>query len=288
MRKLTCLFGIIFFCATVGKTWHWAKDGFSIVRTKVWENGLSETLGEEAVRALEQPFHYLARGHQCYAFESEDGQFVIKLPRTDRYRLPFWLRSINLPILANYREKIRTDLSRRETFILESFRIAYEELRGQTALLAMHLQISENLGKTVVIFDRLGRSYQLPLHQTAFILQRKKAILMNVFQEALQCGERATAEQMLDAFLEVIAERAKHGILNKDPSFLKNFGFGDAVAFQIDIGSFYRKEGIVGQDAYEKSIRETTGPVRDWLAKQDPEMLKILDQKLTLLYERPI
>ena len=63
-------------------------------------------------------------------------------------------------------------------------------------------------------------------------LQRKKPILMTEFQRALRDGRRPEAEKMLDAFVEAIAERARRGILNKDPSFIRNFGFDGERAFR--------------------------------------------------------
>lgn len=180
------------------------------------------------------------------------------------------------------------NLSRREAFLLESFRVSYEELRDQTALLALHLGKSEDRGEKIRIVDRIGRSYEMPLHNTAFILQRKKPILMAEFQKALREGSRDRAEQMLEAFLQVIVDRAKLGILNKDPSFLRNFGFDGKSAFQIDIGSFYRVKGISGRIAYEKSIRETVGPVREWLASVDREMAESFDQMLERFYNGPV
>jgi hypothetical protein len=285
LRKIVGVVLLLLFSAVVGKSWHWAKDGFSLARTHVWSDAYSSPLDEEAARAMNQTFRYLSRGHQCYAFASEDGEYVIKIPRTDRYRLPFWVRALPFP---SYREKKREDIGRREAFLLESFQISFDELRDQTALLAMHLSKTEDEGRTVRIVDRLGRSHELPLYNTAFILQRKKRILMDVFQDALRSGKREVACQALDAFLAVVSERARKGILNKDPSFIRNFGFDGTKAFQIDIGSFYRRKGIVGREAYCKSIRETMAPVRDWLADLDPSMLQLVDEKLERLYREPL
>lgn len=283
MKRLAVFFFLISFCAGTGKIWHFAKDGFSIRRCHVWDFSVSSGLSEESRSALNQTYIYLSRGHQCYAFVSEDGNYVIKIPRTDRYHTAFWLNLF--PQRKQMRQK---NLSRREAFLLESFRVSYEELRDQTALLALHLGKSEDRGEKIRIVDRIGRSYEMPLHNTAFILQRKKPILMAEFQKALREGSRDRAEQMLEAFLQVIVDRAKLGILNKDPSFLRNFGFDGKSAFQIDIGSFYRVKGISGRIAYEKSIRETVGPVREWLASVDREMAESFDQMLERFYNGPV
>jgi len=283
MKKISLLFLLICFCAGVGKAWHLAKDGFSIRRCQVWDFGVSDGLSEESQIALKQTYSYLSRGHQCYAFVSEDGNYVIKIPRTDRYHTAFWLN-----LFPEMKKERQENLSRRESFLLESFRVSYEELRDQTALLALHLGTSEDRGEKIRIVDRIGRKYVMPLNKTAFILQRKKPILMAEFQRALTEGRRDQARQMLQSFLHVVADRARLGILNKDPSFLRNFGFDGKIAFQIDIGSFYRVKGIFGREAYDKSIRETVGPVREWLATVDREMAESFDQMLERYYNESI
>ncbi|MES2273513.1 MAG: hypothetical protein V4487_04925, partial [Chlamydiota bacterium] len=70
------------------------------------------------------------------------------------------------------------------------------------------------------------------------------------------------------------------GILNKDASFIDNYGFDGQKAFFIDVGSFYRLQGIEGATAVEKSLHDTMCPVKEWLAKIDPQMLQLFEQQI--------
>ena len=282
MRKVVSVVALILFCAAIGKTWHWAKDGFSLSRISVWETGYNSSLDDEALSALDQPFYYLGRGHQCYAFESRDGRYVIKIPRTDRYHLPFWLRALPL---TDYRNKIQSDIGSRERFLLNSFQISFEFLREETALLALHLGKSKDEGRILSIVDRLGRMHRLPMRDVAFALQRKEGILMNRFQEAIASGDRAKARQILFSFADTIIERAKKGILNKDGAFMRNYGYDGSKAYQIDIGSFYRIDGISLREACAHSMEATFCPVRPFLAKIDPELLEALNRKIDAVLE---
>ena len=45
----------------------------------------------EIQSALNQNYHYLAKGAQCYVFSSSDGKYVIKFFRQSLYHLPFGL-----------------------------------------------------------------------------------------------------------------------------------------------------------------------------------------------------
>jgi hypothetical protein len=104
--------------------------------------------------------------------------------------------------------------------------------------------------------------------------------LIKTFLEVRRQGNKKEAEQLLDALLDAIVERAQRGILNRDRSFLRNYGFDGQKAYQIDVGSFFHKPEMALEAVYEKSIRDSTDPVREWLAKTDPEMLPYFDKNL--------
>lgn len=283
LKRTFCLFVLVVFCALVGKSWHIAKDGFNVQRTYC---SLTKAENEEPLDAiLQQTYTYLGRGHQCYAFGSEDGKLVIKLPRYDRYRLSFFQRTCPFSFLTSNREIIRKDIERRRDFLIRSFELAFEELREETALLHLHLHRTEHLTQPLVIKDRLGRTYRLDPNRTAFLVQEKKPVMMAFFQEQLKKGDRKGAEEILDAFLHVITVRSEKGIYNKDPSFMRNFGWEEGKGVQIDVGSFYRKPNVSSKEAREKSFQETTTHVKNWLADLDKDMLNVFDRKVEKIKE---
>lgn len=272
LRKICVLFFLVSFVALMGKGWHWAKDGFSFQRTRFPLGPLEAAHPDSEVRdALNQTYSYLGRGHQCYAFESADKKFVLKLPRYDRYVLPFWLRACQFSFLEEKRKNLRLDKEHRLRFLLNSFQIAYEELNEETALIYLHLNETNAFQSKTKIIDRIRRGYWIDLDSSAFILQKKKPLMMPAFQKSLKAKDQTAAKEILNAFLDVIAIRAKKGIFNKDPSFLRNFGY-DEKGVQIDIGSFYRKPGIDGEIAFKPSFLQTVGHVQDWLNGVDPEI----------------
>ena len=77
---------------------------------------------------------------------------------------------------------------------------------------------------------------------------------------------------MLLSFLKIIDIRAQKGIFNRDPSFLKNFGWDGEKSIQIDIGSFWSRSDLPKEEAYFLSLKEGIAPFRQWLDKIDPEM----------------
>jgi hypothetical protein len=272
LRKIAILLCLVALCCGIGKGIHLARIGFSLRRIAAPVQTKLVIWNSEADLALDQPFRYLGRGRQCFAFSSLDGKYVLKFPRTDIYQIPLWMRT--LPVPLTFRESYRAEKLAREKFVLTSMKIAYEDLKEDTGIMGLHFGKTPDLGKSITLIDALGYPYHLPAHSATFILQTKQPILMKAFLEALHSGDLTLGKQILDAFIDVVVARGSKGIWNKDESFLRNYGFDGKKGYQIDIGSFYRKADGPA------SIRDTMHPVRTWLAKTDSEMLSYFDSAL--------
>ncbi len=281
-KKIIVLALMVLAGAGIGKGWHWAKDGFHILRVRTAypaRPDLSKPASLEVLKALDQPFHFIGRGRQCYAFASLDGKYVLKLPRLDMFELPFWLKTCRFSFLDPYRKELLARFSWREKFTLNSFQIAFDELQKETGVIYLHLYQTDDLKNSVVVIDRLGWRYRLDLDKMPFILQQKHSLMLPAFESSLKSGDLKRAEEILEAFIVVIESRSRKGIFNKDSSFLPNFGFDGEKGIQIDIGSFYRKPSM-GPEAFEASFRETAKHVHEWLAGIDSEITDWFDQRI--------
>lgn len=280
IRKIPPLLCLIIFSLLVGKGVYFLKKGFSPRRIHALNHFVHEDWDAETNEALNQTFHYLGRGRQCFAFASTDGKYVLKFPRTDIYKTPFWVQVLGT---SSYRKKLEQGHQIREEFILNSFHISSNELKNQTALLATHLGKSQPSKRVLTLKDALGCTHRLALHNTSFVLQYKRPLLMKEFAKARKNGDNALAQKILSSILATIAERAKMGILNRDRSFLRNYGYKDGTAYQIDIGSFFKDPSLSKSQAYEKSLRDSSDPIKEWLSENDPDMLPHLEANLNKL-----
>jgi hypothetical protein len=283
LRRLCILSLLALSIAVSGRLWYLSKDGFNVNRLhfSLWSDPTRESENVEHVNALLlEPYHYIGRGRQCYVFASSDGRYVLKLPRFDRYDLPFFWRAMPTSFMESYRKSLFQGRQERLIFTLESLRIAATDLRNETAVVYLHLHQTKTLPQRFVVYDRLNRPLKIDLNQLAFVLQEKKAIMMPLCIKALKDGDRKTAEKMMLAFLDMIDIRAQKGIFNRDPSFLKNFGWDGEKSIQIDIGSFWRRSDLSENEGYLLSLREGTGPFREWLAKMDEEMFDWFEKQL--------
>lgn len=96
-RKLSVLYILIISIVPllllgIGVPLCFEKNGFSVRKISSKEEGKGaweplpcsqEMLDDLCHQVFSQRYRYLGSGHQCYAFESEDEQFVIKFFKTE-------------------------------------------------------------------------------------------------------------------------------------------------------------------------------------------------------------
>jgi hypothetical protein len=275
MRKELILLLLIGLLLGVGKAWHLTKDGFQFRRALfplIAQDAPANS--DEIAPFLRQSFYYIGRGHQFYAFESADGKYVLKLPRYDRYCLPLWRRALSLPWFLT-REEVHRDLTHRLHFLKNSLNLALSELKEETALIGVYFTQRNDSLPPVTLFDRWGRRYLFQPDRYGFVLQKKEPLLIPAWHTALANGQAEEAKRIFDSFLDFIAARARKGISNKDPSFIRNYAFDGQRAIQIDTGSFYYEK-----ESWVDSMNQTLGPFRLWLEEAHPDWITYLDHQV--------
>ncbi len=265
MKKLAAILFLLAFCAFVGKGWYVARDGLFLPRVLGWTENMELGWSEEIRSLLNQRFTFLGKGRQCYAFISEDGRYVAKIPRHDPFEVPIWRKALGL-----------SDFSKREirkAKILESFRIAYDLLKEESALITVHIPGGIETGVMLQVSDQLGRFYDLPLDRTGLILQHKK----NIFRDL---DSKLDRKLLIDQMLVSIARRARKGIMCRDAAFLDNYGFDEKGAYEIDIGTFYMPKESSGKEFFAQAFKGSLTQLRQWIKETDPDYAAILDLKI--------
>jgi hypothetical protein len=204
---------------------------------------------------LAQPFYFLGSGVQYYAFVSEDQKTVLKIVKPYHFCPNFILEKLPFP-------KARQERKKRLEAIFQSAKIAFEELKEETALLALHLNRTEGRYPKVKLYDKLNICHEVDLDQYAFALQKK----------AKPYASQTDLRQLAIQTIELIRRRCTKGIACSDPALHKNFGFADGHLIEIDIGSFTRNPDLVKPYAIRREILFETAPLKRQL-KNDPELL---------------
>jgi hypothetical protein len=233
---------------------------------------------------LDQPFYYLGKGYQCFAFESADKCYVIKFCRHSRLRNSYMYDHIPLPQFLDKKRKLtsqkKTDKLLRH---FSSYKFAYENLKEEAALVFMHLNKSSNLSKTLTLFDKIGRKFTLDMDHVEFFIQKKVNPFYPTLQQMIAQGDLQAVRSIIDDLMQLLIKRSHLGMFDKDAKLDRNFGILDGRVHQIDIGSYRPIMQEMTNDFLYDDIKATTSTLKKWLQEQDPSLCDYLDQKVNEL-----
>lgn len=228
-----------------------------------------------------QPFHYLKKGSQAYAFMSEDGQYILKLFKFHHMRPLTWVNNIPLPqAIAQERDYLllRRDLRTKRS--LNSYKIAATHLQDECGLLFTQILPSPSYSLPVQLEDRLGRKYSIDLSQYGFAIQHRLNLVMPSLQKWINEKNTDEAEKALSSLVGLMVQRSKKGIQDADPDLHKNAGFYGSTAVNVDIGSFFENKNISQVNAMRPDIQKTFQKLIIWLNNKSPKLASYLSEKL--------
>ncbi len=269
-------------------------DGFSValIHSGLTFNPAWETVPPppeakaELDRVFSQKFHYLGFGGQCFAFVSEDGNYVIKFFKFRLFRKPHhFLLTRPFPSVAELSRLRKLD---RALFKLHrdfmSYKIAYEDLREETGLLYLHLNKGSELKRTVRIIDKIGIQHKIDLDNIEFAVQRKAEPIFPRIDASMAKGDLVSAKQSLHAIVQAIVNRSEKGVFDEDPRLYNNLGFVGQKAIFIDIGRFVRVPFLKDPAIYLADLKRITDKsLRPWLEDNHPQLVPCLNEELALV-----
>jgi hypothetical protein len=268
---------------------HRETEGFSIGKISSelpfhseWEVPSRDEAGVKQI--LNQKFTYLGRGAQCYAFLSEDRNYVLKFFRHAHLSPPFWMTLCSFP--GKWEEKRLDTIEKRARKLAQdfgSYTIAYTSMQEETGLLYLHLNKTSTLKQKVTIFDRIGIIHHLDLDKMEFLVQRRADLIYPTIEKLLQQDKIDSAQTIVREVTELLAKRARMGIFDKDPDIATNFGVIDGHVAQIDVGRFSWDASRKERDVYKDEIARATDTFHTWLKKKSPELAHHLTESIDAL-----
>lgn len=255
-------------------------DGFSIARihsdlsfNPKWEIApIKKEKQNEVEKALSQEFRYMACGGQCFAFGSEDDQYVIKFFK-HRIRKPY---SYFTKIFKKKFEKAKYKLHRDFT----SYKVAYEDLPEETGVIYIHLNKGMAPVPSVTIVDKLGIKHLLKLDGVEFVLQKKAELAYSRIDHLVEQGDPMKIRQALRSIIDVIVARCQKGYFDEDAKIHRNFGFVGDEPVIIDVGRFIPDSKRKEVGIYRADVLAITKGMRSWLKEKHPELVATLDEEL--------
>lgn len=212
---------------------------------------------------LNQPYAYLARGRQCYAFVSQDGQYVCKFFDLRRYK-PHGLTSL----LPSNPARMQKKMNR----LLNGYKLAYEHDRDFSMILFLQLQPNASLQQQVTVTDRFGFKHVLDLDDVPFVIQRKAIPAREEITKLLLKDDLEGAKRRFRQLMEMYAAEHRQGIFDRDRNFMYNTGFVGEKPMRLDVGRLRADERLKNYDfsrqELDKIIFERAG---GWLQRHFPQ-----------------
>lgn len=247
-----------------------------------WEvHSLAANEQEELNQALDQPYHYLGKGCQSYVFLSRDGQYVIKFFKYQRYRLQPWFAILpSLPAIVKYRqEKMEKKWNKLNGFV-QSWKIAFENLKEETGLLFVHLNKTTNMQRQVTIYDKIGLKHMIELDQMEFCIQRCARMLCETLLDYKVKGDLVGAQQLIHQLLNMILSEYARGLADNDHALMQNTGVSRSRPIHIDVGQFVFNEEMKQPRGFQQELFTKTYKFKLWLRDNYSELGDYLEEEL--------
>ena len=274
--------------AGVERGFYYLKDGFSLAGISSelpaqdrWDIAISEDDKRLAMEILSQEFHYLGSGSQSFVFASQDEQYVIKFFKHKRWQLNPLYKHLPLPKKLDAK---RTRWKQKKwgtvnnTFL--SCKASYELFQKDTGVIYVHLNRTKDLDISLKVKDRLGLVHELNLDELQFVIQ-KRAIPTDVYLLSLrEKGEIELAKQAIHEMLTFTKRRAELGFSDKDPHLIRNFGFLEGQAIEIDVGGFHKDPKKDFQYYQTFELKRIQNKLLPWLEENYPEIVSYAKEEI--------
>lgn len=271
--------GFMLCCRTQG--FNVEKISSKLTYNEAW--GIPPLNQEEASCFVEnvfsQPFYYLGAGEQCYAFCSEDGNFVLKFFKMHQLLPKDWLNDFPFSLFENYRFN---HVEKRKQLIHEVFssiKASYDYLQEETGLLFIHLNKTRDLKKRVTLFDKDGKKFLVDLDTKEFFLQKKAVKVYDHLSFLIQNGLEERVHLCIRSLLQVIVARCEQGFADLDIGVRHNYGFIDDRPMIIDCGSLIPDEEIKQPHHYQREVLRVAEAMDHWAQVHRPELIPIIQDE---------
>lgn len=229
-------------------------------------------------KIFDQSFTYLGSGGQCYAFASQDGNYVLKFFKQHQRRVPFLLKIAPLPVKwAEKREKQRKKRLWKLERDFRSYKIALETLPEESAVLYVHLNKTSYLHQKARIVDKIGIEHQIDLDGVEFILQKRATLAYTHLFNLIEDQNLEGAKEALRSICKLILDRSTKGIYDEDPNIHRNMGFIGDKAILIDVGRLKPDMRNADRSNPKEDLIKITNRLKKDLLEVSPELADYLE-----------
>jgi hypothetical protein len=226
-----------------------------------------------------QTYYYLASGSQCYAFISEDRQYVLKFFKMQSLFPKGWPNSFPLSVLQQIGFKYETSNQLFSERIFANYKDAYEALREETGLIYIHFNKTREFKSNVNLIDSRGKKHVVDLDALEFVVQKRAKKIYDHLKELLDVYKYDELQTCIRSFLQLIALRCEKGFVDQGLSIRNNFGFIANSAIQFDCATLTRDPSMKYPLNFRKEILEAAERLDMWARDNFPEVALFIQEE---------
>lgn len=269
--------GIAYFCNFQTKGFRFQEILSDIPNNPAWEVDLfTDEQHKSVLQMLNQKFRYLGSGEQSHAFLGEDQKTVLKFFRHNDLSLLKFLKRFGS--IDDWLWRFITKYDARTVF--DSCKLAYEELKAETALSYLHINKTEGLFNPVVLVDNSWVAHQVDLDQTEFMVQDYCELATSRIDLQMKKGDLKAAQKTVESLALALREWTERGFHFDNPCLKRNIGFFEEKVIMLDVGSASKKNAVMTADELEKELKHLTHDMGRWIDRNHPELTPYFNQKL--------
>lgn len=293
IKKGLWAFIAICFVFAGARIYYWLTDDFRLANisydspTPAFFSAPSLTEEEKmsVMQLLDQPFFYIGKGSQSYAFVSADEKYVIKFFKFKHLKANSLVESLPdvYPFKA-YKESVSSRKLRKLMSLFHGYEVAYTKNKEGSHLIYLHLGKTTDLQKNIVVIDKMGLKHTLPLDNVFFLIQDKGETLRSRLSRELDNQEIDQAKKTLGAILQMYIGEYKKGLYDHDHGVMQNSGFVGDQPFHLDLGKFNEDERMKDPAIYKEDFAQVIWKIDTWIEKNYPKDYEDLSLFLSNAY----
>lgn len=235
---------------------------------------------------VNQKFSYIGKGAQCYAFASEDQQYVLKFFKFKHLKPNVFIEFLP-PIFPfkDYRQKCIERKKRKLVSVFNGYDLAFRENREIAQLIYLHLIPTTHLKLKVIVSDKIGLEREISLDEVVFLIQKKGDTLRTRLHHFLKQNRLEEAKKAISDILKMYLIEYKKGICDHDHGVMHNTGFIENQPFHLDVGKLNKDSRMCNVDVFKEDLEHVVWKIDSWIHGSYPRYYEEISNFLAQNYE---
>lgn len=235
---------------------------------------------------LSQTFTYIGKGAQAYAFESEDGRYVLKFFKFKHLK-PSFLVTL-FPVWTDFQKKEIARKQKKLESVFNGYKLGFDLDQKNAGLIYVQLNPTYEK-KEVRLIDKMGIERTVDVGDIVYVIQEKGETSRTVFNKLFKEGNIDEAKVKLRQLMDLYHDEYQKGLYDRDHGVMHNTGFVESRPFHLDIGKLSYDEKMKDSKNFKEDLMIVAFKIRRWILQVYPEHYKVmaedLDKKLSELFK---